>query len=60
MDVSQPLSYFVGLLKSDEHSGDRYVAFIRDMPGNTRRRQRRVTCLELICRRLSPNLGLCM
>ena len=26
MDVSQPLSYFIGLLKSDEHSGDRCVA----------------------------------
>jgi len=26
MDVSQPLSYFLGLLKSDEHSGDHCVA----------------------------------
>jgi hypothetical protein len=26
MDVSQPPPYFIGLVKSDEHSGDRSIA----------------------------------
>jgi hypothetical protein len=26
MDVSQPPPYFIGLVKSDEHSGDRCIA----------------------------------
>jgi hypothetical protein len=60
MDVSQRLSYFISLLKSNERSGDRCVALHSRHAQEATCRQCRVICMELICRRLSPNLDLCM
>ena len=59
MDVSQPLSYFVGLLKSDEHSGDRRVALHSRHAKEYETQAASRELLELICPRLSPNLDLC-